>query len=158
MTLEFPLPNKVTESGSRENIVNIMAMTSLRVLRASPLMCPPLPTMLQIRLLPCNWMAPQWIWQRLIPSHPHSRRIYRPPTCIRKDSTYAASRAFDGDINTRWATDSATKRAWLQADFAHATRIKGVKNHGGIQWSHPEVRNPIPESNARLLVEKVGLL
>ncbi|HEY3932767.1 MAG TPA: alpha-L-fucosidase [Verrucomicrobiae bacterium] len=33
------------------------------------------------------------------------------------DSNYGAQQAFDEDAQTRWATDDATKQAWIAADF-----------------------------------------
>lgn len=34
-----------------------------------------------------------------------------------KNNTYAASRAVDGDEDTRWATDGGTKQCWLEVDL-----------------------------------------
>ncbi len=42
------------------------------------------------------------------------------------DSSYGAPMASDNNDGTRWATDSGTKQAWLQADFAVPTMIQGV--------------------------------
>jgi alpha-L-fucosidase len=42
------------------------------------------------------------------------------------DPTYGATKAYDDDENSRWATDSGTKQAWLQADFAQPTRLDGI--------------------------------
>ena len=45
---------------------------------------------------------------------------------FQNDPNYAAFKAFDDDEGSRWATDSGTKQAWLQADFAAPSRIQGV--------------------------------
>jgi alpha-L-fucosidase len=42
------------------------------------------------------------------------------------DPTYGAAKAYDSDDNSRWATDSGTKQAWLQAEFAAPTQIDGI--------------------------------
>jgi alpha-L-fucosidase len=42
------------------------------------------------------------------------------------DITYDASKAFDADPGTRWATPNGTKSAWLQVDLMKPTTIKGV--------------------------------
>ena len=44
----------------------------------------------------------------------------------RGDTRYGASKAFDDDDGSRWATDDGTKRAWLQADFARPALISGI--------------------------------
>jgi alpha-L-fucosidase len=40
---------------------------------------------------------------------------------------YAAECAFDGDPDTRWATDSGTKQAWVALDFGRPTQIDSVR-------------------------------
>lgn len=43
------------------------------------------------------------------------------------DPTYAASKAIDGDPETRWATPLGTKECWLQIDFPKETMIEGIE-------------------------------
>jgi alpha-L-fucosidase len=40
---------------------------------------------------------------------------------------YGAEFAFDGDSNTRWATDAGTREAWIKAELTEQTVIKGVR-------------------------------
>lgn len=47
-------------------------------------------------------------------------------TVYNNDITYDASKAFDADPGTRWATPNGTKSAWLQAELMTPTTIKGV--------------------------------
>lgn len=42
------------------------------------------------------------------------------------DPQYAANMILDGDPETRWATPSGTKQAWLQVDFANETAFSGI--------------------------------
>ncbi|MEO7718919.1 MAG: alpha-L-fucosidase [Capsulimonas sp.] len=39
---------------------------------------------------------------------------------------YDASKAFDDDTSSRWASDTGTKPVWLQAEFAQTAKISGV--------------------------------
>jgi alpha-L-fucosidase len=39
---------------------------------------------------------------------------------------YGPDRAFDGDMETRWATDAGTKQAWIAADLGKPTTVEGV--------------------------------
>lgn len=48
------------------------------------------------------------------------------------DPSYAAQKAYDDIDDTRWATDSGTRQAWLEADFAAPQRIDGVSIHEAI--------------------------
>jgi alpha-L-fucosidase len=41
-------------------------------------------------------------------------------------SDYGPQSAFDGDEDTRWATDGGTKQAWISADLGRVERINGV--------------------------------
>ena len=41
----------------------------------------------------------------------------------RKISDYAADKAIDGDLETRWATDVGTKQAWLEVDLGATKKI-----------------------------------
>ncbi|MBM3880334.1 MAG: hypothetical protein FJ387_11560 [Verrucomicrobia bacterium] len=43
-----------------------------------------------------------------------------------KQAGFAADKAFDGDAQTRWATDSGTKTAWLEVDLGRAERFSRV--------------------------------
>jgi alpha-L-fucosidase len=40
---------------------------------------------------------------------------------------YGAQNAFDGDDQTRWATDSGTKQAWITVDYAKPRTVAGVR-------------------------------
>jgi alpha-L-fucosidase len=42
-------------------------------------------------------------------------------------SGYGPQRAFDEDSQTRWATDSGTKQAWIAADFGKPQTFSGVR-------------------------------
>ncbi len=46
---------------------------------------------------------------------------------FQNESDYDASRAFDDDSKTRWATDGNVHSAWLQVDFARPTIISQAK-------------------------------
>jgi alpha-L-fucosidase len=48
------------------------------------------------------------------------------------DAHYAAEMAYDNDEDSRWATDSGTKQAWLRADFDKPTSLDGVTIHEAI--------------------------
>ncbi|KAH0534175.1 hypothetical protein FGG08_007222 [Glutinoglossum americanum] len=61
------------------------------------------------------------------PARPPFQTTLSASNVYQKDPAYAASKAGDDDINTRWATDSGTRQAWLQADFAPDARIRGVR-------------------------------
>ena len=39
------------------------------------------------------------------------------------NAQYSADKAFDGDGETRWATDSGTKSAWLEVDLGQPVTI-----------------------------------
>jgi alpha-L-fucosidase len=39
---------------------------------------------------------------------------------------YSPEMAFDGDLNTRWATDGGTKRAWIAIDLGKPVALEGV--------------------------------
>ncbi len=39
---------------------------------------------------------------------------------------YSAEKAFDGDRETRWATDGGTKQAWLEVDLGKPTTFSRV--------------------------------
>ena len=43
-----------------------------------------------------------------------------------KQDDYSAEKAFDGDAETRWATDSGTRQAWLEADLGKPTIFSRV--------------------------------
>jgi alpha-L-fucosidase len=45
---------------------------------------------------------------------------------------YAADSAFDGDPETRWATDGGTKQAWVALDLGKPTRIESVSINEAI--------------------------
>ena len=40
---------------------------------------------------------------------------------------YGAQNAFDGDDQTRWATDGGTKQAWIAVDYAKPRTVAGVR-------------------------------
>ncbi len=42
---------------------------------------------------------------------------------------FAADKAFDGDADTRWATDAGTRQAWVAVDLGRPKRINGVRIH-----------------------------
>ncbi|MHC1766263.1 MAG: alpha-L-fucosidase [Verrucomicrobiia bacterium] len=42
-------------------------------------------------------------------------------------SEYGPQEAFDGDLDTRWATDSGTKQAWITADLGKPQRIQKLR-------------------------------
>ena len=44
-----------------------------------------------------------------------------------EDGTYGAQNAFDGDDQTRWATDSGTKQAWITVDYPKPRTVNGVR-------------------------------
>ena len=50
-----------------------------------------------------------------------------------------ASRAVDGDMGTRWATDSGTHAAWLEVDLGAPTAFSRVTISEWIEFS-PRVR------------------
>ena len=43
------------------------------------------------------------------------------------DTEYGAAMAFDADPQTRWATDTETKQAWIAVDFAKPQTVHGVR-------------------------------
>ena len=43
------------------------------------------------------------------------------------DSEYGALMAFDGDTQTRWATDAETTRAWIAVEFEKPRLVRGVR-------------------------------
>jgi len=43
------------------------------------------------------------------------------------DASYAPSMAFDGDNDTRWATDDGVKQCWISAGLPEAKSITGVE-------------------------------
>ena len=43
-----------------------------------------------------------------------------------QDSDYGPQFAFDGDEDTRWATDEGTKQAWISADLGRVEHIDGI--------------------------------
>lgn len=45
----------------------------------------------------------------------------------KQTSHYGPQEAFDGESETRWATDSGTKQAWIAADLGKPQRILGVR-------------------------------
>ena len=45
----------------------------------------------------------------------------------RNDPAYDASKAFDGDFSTRWATDDGITQAWLEVDLGQPMTINRVK-------------------------------
>ncbi|MEI6194910.1 MAG: discoidin domain-containing protein, partial [Verrucomicrobiota bacterium] len=44
-----------------------------------------------------------------------------------QNGEYGPQQAFDNDPQTRWATDSSTKRCWIAADLGKATTVEGVR-------------------------------
>lgn len=42
-------------------------------------------------------------------------------------SEYGPQEAFDGDLETRWATDSGTKQAWITADLGKPQRVQKLR-------------------------------
>ncbi len=46
---------------------------------------------------------------------------------------HSAGMAFDGDPETRWATDAGTREAWIAADLGHTATLRGVR----IQEAYP---------------------
>ena len=44
-----------------------------------------------------------------------------------QNEEYGPQQAFDNDPQTRWATDSSTKRCWIAADLGKATTVEGVR-------------------------------
>ena len=44
----------------------------------------------------------------------------------KNEAEYGAEKAFDNDADTRWATDSGTKQAWIAADLGHTQSIGNV--------------------------------
>ncbi|HEY5914563.1 MAG TPA: alpha-L-fucosidase [Verrucomicrobiae bacterium] len=48
-------------------------------------------------------------------------------------SQYGPQEAFDGDADTRWATDGGTKKAWLAADLGKPKRVRGVRIEEAIE-------------------------
>lgn len=48
-------------------------------------------------------------------------------------SNYGPQEALDGDSETRWATDSGTKQAWIVADLGKSQRVLGVKIDEALQ-------------------------
>jgi hypothetical protein len=61
---------------------------------------------------------------REIPSdiHAAASNVYRNQT-----SDYGPQLAFDGDPDTRWATDAGTDQAWVSADLGRARPIHRVR-------------------------------
>ena len=51
----------------------------------------------------------------------------------KNEAEYGAEKAFDNDADTRWATDSGTKQAWIAADLGHSQAIGNVR----LQESKP---------------------
>ena len=49
---------------------------------------------------------------------------------------YGADKAFDGNSETRWATDSGTKSAWLEVDLGKPMTI----GHAVIEQAFPELK------------------
>ncbi len=47
----------------------------------------------------------------------------------RDETSYGAGQAFDGDPETRWATDAGTRRAWIAVQLRKARRTTGVRIH-----------------------------
>jgi len=45
----------------------------------------------------------------------------------KQTSQFGPQEAFDGDPETRWATDAGTKTAWITADLGKPRRIQGVR-------------------------------
>jgi alpha-L-fucosidase len=41
----------------------------------------------------------------------------------KQEGTHGADAAFDGDSETRWATDAATKQAWIAADYGRPIKV-----------------------------------
>jgi alpha-L-fucosidase len=52
------------------------------------------------------------------------------------DAQYGADKAVDGDSDTRWATDSGTKAAWLEVDLGKPVAIGRVI----IEQAYPELK------------------
>lgn len=48
---------------------------------------------------------------------------------FQKQGSYAAGKAFDDDMETRWATDAGTKQAWLEVDLGKAETFSKVAIH-----------------------------
>jgi alpha-L-fucosidase len=46
---------------------------------------------------------------------------------FQKQEDYAANRAFDGDPETRWATDAGTRQAWIATEFDKPRTLAGVR-------------------------------
>ena len=55
---------------------------------------------------------------------------------FRGDAQYAADRAFDDNSETRWATDSGTKSAWLEVDLGQPVTI----GRAAIEQAYPELQ------------------
>jgi len=47
----------------------------------------------------------------------------------KETEAYGAQQAFDGDAETRWATDAGTKQAWLAADLGQPATVASVVIH-----------------------------
>ena len=47
---------------------------------------------------------------------------------------HAADAAFDGDPQTRWATDAGTREAWIAVEFKKARTLKGVRIHEAVPY------------------------
>ena len=45
------------------------------------------------------------------------------------DSEYGPDKAFDGDDGTRWATDAATRQAWIAAELDKPKTVRAVRIH-----------------------------
>ena len=49
---------------------------------------------------------------------------------------YGPQQAFDNDPNTRWATDSGTKQAWIAADFGKPVTIRSVRLQEAVPYTN----------------------
>ena len=48
---------------------------------------------------------------------------------FQKSGNYSAAKAFDDDLETRWATDSSTNQVWLEVDLGKPTTFSKVAIH-----------------------------
>jgi len=48
---------------------------------------------------------------------------------FQNDPNYGPEMAFDGDMSTRWATDSGVKHAWLELDLRKEKTVRSVEIH-----------------------------
>jgi alpha-L-fucosidase len=55
----------------------------------------------------------------------------------RNDGAFGADKAFDGDMETRWATDGGTRQAWLEVDLGKPRTFSKVAIH---EWEGDDMR------------------